>query len=332
MWKRASRRAGLRRRAVAQPIPPAEFGGPAFCSVFEQLELECRAMVSYALKQGMAMSPDLPGRLAELRVMPGASLHGESGARELASLHRQLVRAIHPATPQAVVLIERERLRGGWLRWLGPIPLIRTLTLTSVGCLASVVGLAMSSLVNAHNITLGFLDSSGSTLGWNVMFILACAGLGAAFSALFQAHRYVADATYDPRFDSSYAARMILGLIAGLILVELLPENLFAESSLGAFGKPALAMMGGFSASAVYRLLQRMVEVMETVVRGDSGQQSAATIQSQRASAEYESIRARGELAAGLLDLQREMQADPRLDQVRQQLTGLARQMMSDDS
>ncbi|EKQ63948.1 hypothetical protein MOU_13913, partial [Xanthomonas citri pv. malvacearum str. GSPB1386] len=42
--------------------------------------------------------------------------------------------------------------------------------------------------------------------------------------------------------------------------------------------------------------------------------------------------RARGELAAGLLDLQREMQADPRLDQVRQQLTGLARQMMSDDS
>ncbi len=164
------------------------------------------------------------------------------------------------------------------------------------------------------------------------MFILACAGLGAAFSALFQAHRYVADATYDPRFDSSYAARMILGLIAGLILVELLPENLFADSSLGAFGKPALAMMGGFSASAVYRLLQRMVEVMETVVRGDSGQQAAAAIQSQRASAESESIRARGELAAGLLDLQREMQADPRLDQVRQQLTGLARQMMSDES
>lgn len=124
---------------------------------------------------------------------------------------------------------------------------------------------------------------------------------------------------------------MILGLIAGLILVELLPENLFAESSLGAFGKPALAMMGGFSASAVYRLLQRMVEVMETVVRGDSGQQAAA-MQSQRVSAESESIRARGELAAGLLDLQREMQADPRLDQVRQQLTGLARQMMSDDS
>ncbi|WP_057680637.1 hypothetical protein, partial [Xanthomonas euvesicatoria] len=255
-------------------------------------------MVSYALKQGLAMSPDLPGRLAELRVMPGASLHGESGARELAGLHRQLVRAIQPATPQAVVLIERERLRGGWLRWLGPIPLIRTLTLTSVGCLASVVGLAMSSLVNEHNITLGFLASSGSTLGWNVMFILACAGLGAAFSALFQAHRYVADATYDPRFDSSYAARMILGLIAGLILVELLPENLFADSSLGAFGKPALAMMGGFSASAVYRLLQRMVEVMETVVRGDSGQQAAAAIQSQRASAESESIRARGELAA----------------------------------
>ncbi len=105
----------------------------------------------------------------------------------------------------------------------------------------------------------------------------------------------------------------------------------FIRPSLGAFGKPALAMMGGFSASAVYRLLQRMVEVMETVVRGDSGQQAAA-MQSQRVSAESESIRARGELAAGLLDLQHEMQADPRLDQVSQQLTGLARQMMSDDS
>lgn len=49
-------RVGLRRRAVAQSVSSAGFIGPVFSSVLEQLELECRAMVSYALKQGLAMS------------------------------------------------------------------------------------------------------------------------------------------------------------------------------------------------------------------------------------------------------------------------------------
>lgn len=324
MWRKARARA-------APSLGPAAAGSLVFPPVLTQLELECRAMLSYALKQGLAMPPEVPARFAELQAASAPAGPSRDGIHVLPVLHRRLVRVIHPATPQAVVLIERERMRGGWLRWLGPIPLIRTLTLTSIVCLGAVVGIAMSSKVSEANMALGFLESSGGTLYWNTMFVLACAGLGAAFSALFQAHRYVANATYDPRFDSSYAARMILGLIAGLILVELLPEDLFHDSSLGAFGKPAMAMMGGFSATAVYRLLQRLVDVMETVVRGDPGEQAKSMAESQRAVVDSDRMRKHGQLAASVLELQQGLGDDVPVEQARQRLAVMARQLVSGD-
>lgn len=35
------------------------------------------------------------------------------------------------------------------------------------------------------------------------------------------------------------------------------------------FGKPALAILGGFSATLVHRVLQRLVDTFESLVRGD---------------------------------------------------------------
>ncbi|MBO9874270.1 hypothetical protein PG878_09440 [Xanthomonas hawaiiensis] len=320
----------LRRRLAA-----AHSGVPRLppSGILPQLLAECEAMARYALEHGLAVPPELIARLAVLvSVAASEGAAGDSDievrAHELAVTHRRLAQLIRPATPQAVFLLDAERRRPHWATLLGPLPLVRALTATSLLFLFLVVATALSSKVSADNVRLGFLDSSGSVLLWNALFLLFCAGLGASFSSLFQVHRYVADASYDPKYDASYGARMILGLIAGLILVEVLPPDLFETGSMRSFGKPTLAMLGGFSATAVYRLLQRLVDAMETLVRGDTSAQAQASLEVQRASNDTERMRWQGELAAQLMALQQSIEAGTPAAAIQQRLADFARAML----
>lgn len=290
-----------------------------------QLLLECEAMTRYVLQHGVAVEPDLIARLLDL-VEPLV----ETGkhAHQLAVIHRKLAQAIAPATPQAIVLLDRDRVNTQGYSWLGPVPLIRILTLTAIGFLLGVILIGTSAEVSFENVSRGMLESSGMTLLANIMFLMFCAGLGASFAALFQAHHYIANVSYDPKYDASYGARIILGVIAGLILVEILPAKLFEQDSLRSFGKPALAMLSGFSSTAVHRLLQRLVDTLETLVRGDGKQQIQASIETLRAHATTERAQAQSELAAQLVHLQQSLDAGSGLDAVRAQICMLTRKLL----
>ncbi|MXH00886.1 hypothetical protein GRW54_23450, partial [Escherichia coli] len=122
----------------------------------------------------------------------------------LAAIHRKLAAAITPATPQAVTLLDAQHRSDHPFPWLGPVPLIRLLTSAAIVFLIAVIATGMSPDVSSANIDRGFLDSDGAPLLWNTLFLLFCAGLGASFATLFQAHRYVAASTYDPKYDASY--------------------------------------------------------------------------------------------------------------------------------
>ena len=58
--------------------------------------------------------------------------------------------------------------------------------------------------------------------------------------------------------------RFIHGLIAGIVLPELIPVQ--GDQALS---RPLLALLGGFSASVVYRLLSRLVDTLESLFQGD---------------------------------------------------------------
>lgn len=143
----------------------------------------------------------------------------------------------------------------------------------------------------------------------NLLSYVAAAGLGASFFALFKANRYVVTSTFDPNFEPTYWVRFALGLIAGTIL------GAFVDIGGGQFGKQTLAALGGFSADAVQRILNRLVEAVSSLVdavtsvvrRGDvsealAGQQRAAKTGFDHASAEH-----RLKLASELIVLQREL-------------------------
>ncbi len=233
----------------------------------KQLLDECYAMARYALSHGLDVKP------ATIQKLQTISTHHDDypndvQGEKLTDVHQTLVAVVSPATPVAITLMHRHAHSGKFALLLGPVPLVRRLTVTAIIFLLGLMSVSMSGLVNTENLNAGLLSSHGDTLAINQLFLICCSGLGSSFSALFQVNTFIANATYDPRFDSSYWSRIILGMIAGIIIVELLPEALFQEGAMKDFGKPSLAMLSGFSVTVVYRILQRLVDTMQALVKG----------------------------------------------------------------
>jgi len=157
---------------------------------------------------------------------------------------------------------------------------------------------------------------------WNLGF---GAALGAAFFSLFNAHEYVKNRTFDPKYNSVYLIRFVLGVIAGLILGNL--GTLFKDNAMFArLGPGVIALLGGFSAEAVNQILQRLVEIMVAVVKGSNDD---------AAKAREEQLKAK--LATQLSDAKQtvgqevvKILGDPALPaSVRQQLQGLQSKLIA---
>ncbi len=233
--------------------------------LFDELFAEVDAMAKYALASGLRISPsDLYSAInpdGSLESAPDGS-RTEATVRRMAEVHHQLAKLIAPATPRTILLLSRER-KNARLSFLGPVRLVRQMMLVSIISLTTFVLTALSPLVNDSSGDI--FRSSGWELFLNEVFLLSAAAIGAAFGALFQANRYIATGTYDPKFEASYWVRFVLGLIAGIVLPALIPVE--GGHSLS---KPLLALLGGFSASVVYRIMSRLVDTLESLVEGDA--------------------------------------------------------------
>ena len=107
---------------------------------------------------------------------------------------------------------------------------------------------------------------------WTSLNAFFGAVLGASFSVLVKTQPYLATRSYDPKFNASYISRFFTGVIAGLILSIALGP--FISGKLGteldqSLSPGVIALLGGFSARAVELILQRLVEVLMSAVRGD---------------------------------------------------------------
>src|SRR4051794_13245310 len=223
------------------------------------------AMLRYALASGLVV-PEAIFEIVE-RAAARRRAQAESTSAQVPQLvraHAELVRLVAPATPRTILLLSEGRRSR--LAMLGPVRLVRQMLVAVLILLAVFVALSTTKYVNATSGDI--LTSTGVGLLVNELFYLAAGGLGAAFSALFTAYRYIADGTYDPKYESTYWLRFILGLMAGLLLPALIP--LSGGSDTEALTRPLLALLGGFSASVLYRILERLVGAVESLVRADS--------------------------------------------------------------
>ena len=239
--------------ATAKSSQPADIGlelnyeGNPDRQVSNQLSEQISVMLQYALEEGLELDSTTANLVRSVNIAKG-------DASQLVELHSALAKAVAPATPGSLAATTPA---SGWFGFLRRPAVIGWMVLAAVFC---AIGFVVA------------IDQKWSTLSW-----VTGAGLGAAFYGLFTAHDYVKQRTFDPRYNSVYMIRFVLGVIAGIILANL---PIFDKNeTLRSLGKGVIALLGGFSAEAVNQVLQRLVDILVATVKGSGSDLAKAQVE-----------------------------------------------------
>ena len=244
---------------------------------------ECEAMLNYAMTNGKKIDPRILGML---KAVKKNQADGRDAIESIGDLHGMLASVIAPATPATVTLME-DTSRSGFA-FMGPIPLIRKMMFVTIVCLMVFLGLFFFEEVDAKSINGDILSYPPLKFALNELFIVSAAALGAAFYALFEAYKFVSSSSYDTKYDSIYWIRFILGVVSGVLLAQFIFFNAnTATEAANAAGlgtganpagdvtslmtyKPLLSFLGGFSARVVHKILNSLVDSVETFISGSA--------------------------------------------------------------
>lgn len=297
-----------------------DFHDMPHASLREQMLLECEAMAKHAATSGSKIPGSLIGLLEDT-----SQGNAAPDLTQLSTAHAYLSKLVAPATPRSILFMARGVRKKGFWRLLGPVPLTRGLMIAAFLSLIALVALSLSKDVDG---TINWQQEEGFKLLLKELFLLSAAGLGASFSALFQANYFIVKGTFDPKYDISYWSRFALGLISGMILAMLVPIDDDGRN----FSKPILAMLGGFSVTVVYRVLTRMTAAVESLVHGDEKDIAAARTKKIKAEADEEIGRARIRLAAGLIGLKNELISIKAPEDAIRAIDGMIQKLLSGDA
>jgi hypothetical protein len=270
----------------------------------DQLLREAVEMIRYAFASGKSVPTSVVDMVEQYESHPGdvPSLD----ASGLVLVHSRLAKIVAPATPRAIVILAEgdAHTRFGFL---GPVALVRQLMGVAIFCVLAFVLIGLTEVTGATTVTIA--NNWGWLLLLNQMWWLAAAGVGASFANLFRVNEYIEKSNYNPRYASTYWVKFLLGVMAGYILVALLPIDLRGDGAGLHLMQPAVAMLGGYSASAVYRILSRLIEAIEAIFRGNAREVIAEREQAAAARASEEASNVRVRLAARLVDVLRQLPA-----------------------
>lgn len=251
-------------RAGCGPHDPSPAGSPPWVTAAQrQLEMEVAVMLRHALANGCALPASL-GPAIDMQAL-ARSESGQAIAT-LAALHGDLCEIVSPARPGTLRLLQASLQQGGLASVLGPVANVRRLTVAALVCVVCFVGLSMSPEIDGKALVGNVYELSGLQQLLVLLFLLAAAGMGSTFQALFTAQSFVSNATYDPVYDTSYWIRIGLGLVAGLMLAVLIPLEPQHSQSIE---RPVLALLGGFSVKLVHMILQRLVDAVGFMFEGN---------------------------------------------------------------
>lgn len=237
-----------------------------------QLEVECLTMLSHLYSRGLSLPVALLETATKIEaIQQGEPAPPEIPLTEMAELHAALAHRIAPALPGTIAMLALDDARNSWRSVLGPLPTVRRLMLAAFFSMIVFMITGVADTINAHTMSKELFAVDGWDQVVLLIFLLSAAGLGSTFHALFTAQKYIADATYDTRYESSYWIRIGLGFVAGLLLAVLVPVATSPDTP--TLAKPLLALLGGFSSGLVNRLLERLVDTVGSAFFGPTRQQ-----------------------------------------------------------
>ncbi|HYZ22390.1 MAG TPA: hypothetical protein VE690_09555, partial [Rhodopila sp.] len=182
---------------------------------------------------------------------------------------------IHLAMVGGLAAIRVDENRHSFLYRLGAVPALRYLLVAAFGFSMVFFLASLHHEINPENLAKDIYTSSGWELALVMIFLLSAAGIGATFSALFEVYQSVSAGNYDPKLDSMYWVRIGIGLMAGLMLAQVLPLPP-RDPAADTLTRPLLALLGGYSASVVHRILDRLVAAVDSIFMPKQGSDPAA--------------------------------------------------------
>ncbi|MBT8383970.1 MAG: hypothetical protein KJO59_16660, partial [Ignavibacteria bacterium] len=180
----------------------------------------------------------------------------KSRTGDLSRIYNRLAEIVAPATPLSIKFTKPSV--GFFKKGKKTIPIIRTMWLLSLFFLIALI--------------VSRLDVLPTDIAVPVSLFFA-SGLGAFFFSLYTANKYVVSRTFDPKYVTFYYNRIIIGILSGYILANIIDvkallnisENVFTQ-----FSPYVIAILGGFSADAVIKVLNRIVAMLVTMVEGNA--------------------------------------------------------------
>lgn len=211
----------------------------------------------------------------------------------LGGVHLALSKLVAPARPGTLLLLSEERREHPFWSSFGAVPLARQMLVLALLALLLLLGTALSSSVNAENLSRGLLNLQGTKLLVNETFLAAAAMVGATLANLKRLDHFITTSTYDACYEGSYWTRLMMGLISGVILSQVIlgtsvglggMANAGAAGNAGVgnagissagvsnvlanVGQPILALLGGFSGELVHNILAHLIAVIGNLFGG----------------------------------------------------------------
>jgi hypothetical protein len=243
-------------------------------SLKTSMHYQCRVMLDFALKNGKEVDAT---QVSVVEHSPA-----KTNIQAIVGAYNYLADLVKPALPGTLIMFDKSKKEKSALSILGPLPIVRHFMLLSILSLIALIMTSLSGQVNIESIQMSMLQGEGWSQVLRFMFLLAAGSVGASFYALFEMNNYISSGTFDTKYASTYWSRFVLGLVAGILLSELFvvfiePSQETQDSgaplaSAAYLLKPILAILGGFSASLVYRILNRLISAVESIFTGSADQ------------------------------------------------------------
>lgn len=247
---------------VANPPSPPKTGDTAVKKevpgisqeVIYELSDEVNNMLSFAVYNGLTVNTE---------VNP---LIQNSNVDDLINAHNLLCKNVAPATPKSIGYSKRLHENGSKKSIFNKLPLLRNLIILSLVFLLAFIATGSSSMVDNISLNKGIMNNNGLPLLLNLSYLGSVAGIGVLFYLLKEVSTSLKRGTLVPEDSISYMSQILLGIMAGLILSEILaPYIIDPNSGVSMFNKSVLALIGGFSSDAIFSVLQGMINKIKSI-------------------------------------------------------------------
>lgn len=221
--------------------------------VIDELSREINTMLSFAVHNGIIINTQVN------------ELIQNSSVDDLINAHNLLCKNIAPATPKSIEFTRKTKVDGKDKSLFNKIPIVRNLIILAILFLIVFIATGQSKMVDNESLDLGMMNNNGTALLMNLAYLSSVAGLGVLFSILKSVSKSVREGTLIPEESVEYATQIVLGIIAGLIMSEVIAFYTTDPEKINLFNKSVLALMGGFSSDALFSILQGIINRVKAI-------------------------------------------------------------------